>query len=168
MAAGLSTTTGSYRAWLSVGSTGPADFFVQATIPYFLPDGVTQIAADFTDLVDGNLENPIDQTEDGTALTGPPPGFEDTLVWTGTDGNGKVSANTCENWFTADDAFRGTAGNASCAGNAAWTRGHHIGTQGLGCIDTQNELFCSRQLRYYCVQQGVPTIGVNIQSFTLE
>ncbi len=85
--------TGSFRAWLSDSSNSPAADFTRRTTPYTLPSG-TQIADDWTDLVDGTLDAPINETADGTIVAS-------SWAWTGTEPDGTPSAHNCNNWTNA-------------------------------------------------------------------
>ncbi len=106
--------TGSFRAWLSDSSNSPAADFTRRTTPYTLPSG-TQIADDWTDLVDGTLDAPINETVDGTIVGGFP-------AWTGTEPDGTPSANNCNNWTTSNSAWSGDNGYTLSV-DSGWTTG---------------------------------------------
>src|SRR4051812_50129369 len=69
---------GTYKAWLSDNTASPSTRFTHATQPYVLPNGV-QVAADWADLTDSRLDNPIVINPFGQTLL---PGQEQS-VWTG-------------------------------------------------------------------------------------
>lgn len=97
VAAGLDRGN-AYKAWLSgVTSSGvvsPATRFQQASVPYVLVDG-TPVAADWSDLVDGTLLNPIERDQFGNLTAGNAKGGD---VWTGTQADGQASAYRCNEW----------------------------------------------------------------------
>jgi cysteine-rich repeat protein len=103
---------GTYMAWVSTDAPNgtPATRFTQSTQAYVRTDGVT-VANDWSDLVDGSLDNPINVTETGEA----PPlgnvtcGQNDPTAWTGTSADGTLQGNyTCNNWTdTAGSALWG-------------------------------------------------------------
>jgi hypothetical protein len=125
---------GTYRAWLSDASTSPATNFTQSPNPYRLVNGV-QVAANWLDLVDGNLSAPINVTENGGTVSEP--------VWTNTRPNG-IPANvttptsSCNGWTTSSGSFPGHGGQ-SPAPSGSWT---------------DSSLFnCAMPARLYCFQQ---------------
>ena len=112
-AAGL-PGAGSYLAWLSDSSASPSTrFTTQATVPYRRVDG-TQVADNWTDLTDGNLDAEISVDEGG--------GIHDLdLVWTGTNFAGVPSfpLRVCTDWtISSFDELRrvGLAGQFSEVG----------------------------------------------------
>ena len=74
-AAGL---PGTYRAWLSTATESAGGRMTPSTLPYVLVNGV-RVAANFADLVDGTLENPISVTEKGVSVS------SFLIVWTATN-----------------------------------------------------------------------------------
>jgi hypothetical protein len=89
--------TGNYRAWLSSELTDARDRLTHNPGPYRLPSG-TLVALNWTDLVDGWLLHPINETESAIAVG---PGTPALGVWTATQSNGTVSAfpaGTCGDW----------------------------------------------------------------------
>ncbi len=133
---GLADTVGlpgTYLAWLSNGTTAeqPRDRFTQSTTPYVRTDGV-EVAADWTDLIDGEIDHPISIDELGNpAGTGSP-------AWTNTNSNGSRGSMHCGNWLS-------TSGNAAIGGpnrtTGEWSR-----------ILTQTRS-CGLQAKLYCVEQ---------------
>jgi cysteine-rich repeat protein len=93
---------GTYMAWISTDQRNgtPATRFTQSTEPYVRLDNVT-VAANWADLVDGTLDNPINVTELGGA---PPLGNhqcaqgQDPIAWTGTNADGTFTPGNCFNW----------------------------------------------------------------------
>ena len=65
----------SFLAWLSEGSASPSTRFTQATVPYKLVNGTT-VAPDWSGLVDGTLDAPINVTERGSVLPCQPGGVD--------------------------------------------------------------------------------------------
>lgn len=119
--------TGEFKAWVSSPAQSAAERLAHADLPYVLPDG-TQVADDWNDLVDGDLDAPIDRDEDGSQVTGD--------VWTGTRANGNTGAATCGGF--ADIGELGICGSSS-AKSADWS--------------DFIQPFCTSALRLYCVQQ---------------
>jgi Protein of unknown function (DUF1554) len=122
-AAGLS---GTFKAWLSAAGTGnsAAERLTPATVPYVRVDGA-QVAANFTDLVDGLLAAPISLDEFGAP-------FVLNTVWTGTRPDGSSAPDTCASW--TDDSFpsinQGEIGRPGATG-ATWTSGETRGCGGV-------------------------------------
>lgn len=131
---------GLYKAWLSVASESPTERFVHSPVPYRQVDGV-EVASDWTDLVDGNIEAGIFVSE----LNGPPgKGVHSCLpmeivpVWTGTGESGMMIPGDyfCDNWNSlSGQGFSGRAGST----DSQWTQ---------FCTAT-----CQDQAALYCVEQ---------------
>lgn len=129
-AAGL---LGIFRAWVSVSSTNnPATTFMQSNVPYKLLNGDI-VAADWHDLTDGELNNPIDRDETGGR-------WVDDSVWTNTqtDGTYESPDGDCVGWTSTGDGMAGFTG-ASLNPFDRWTTG--------------TELWCSDAARLYCFEQ---------------
>jgi hypothetical protein len=109
--AGLS---GTYKAWLSDDTGSPSTRFVQATVPYQLPNG-TPIADNWDDLKDGTLAAPINIMENGNPI--PNAGS----VWTNTNTDGTVQDfRDCNDWMSGTSAHSGNFGLANRT-NSEWT-----------------------------------------------
>jgi hypothetical protein len=117
---------GGWAAWLSDDDTDAEGSIVDAK--YVLRNG-TVIANNMTELLDGNLDNPIQVDEDGNTATG------DIEVWTGTNANGTNSGVNCNNWNSNSDQDTGQSGLAN-AKDEAWTN-----NQAEDC-DVSNRLYC--------------------------
>lgn len=136
MSAGLQ---GTYRAWLSTNNESPEQRFIHSSVPYLLVDD-TLIAADWDDLVDGELAHPIVLSELGTV---PAPGTHPCtpvgvrVVWTGTTAQGTLLPDTtCTDWTGQGQANWGRIDDI----NASWT---------AYCI-----LPCAgAEAAFYCVEQ---------------
>jgi len=105
MEAGLANA-GSFLAWLSADDKSPSSRMVHHDVPYLLLDGKTIIAASWTDLTDGALDNPITIDELGMVAS-------DTSVWTGTSAAGEAASPSCKGWTSpkkGDPGLRGTLG----------------------------------------------------------
>lgn len=128
---------GTYMAWLSADTAeSPETRMNKSQGPYVLVDG-TAVADNWSDLVDGTLDNPIYYDELGNY-------HYNQYVWTGTYPSGKGLPNTltCNGWTTTEaqnDQFVGTTGNNSFK-NWAWTRTSVTG-------------WCWVSLRLYCIEQ---------------
>ena len=135
-AAGLS---GQYKAWLSDGTSSPATTFTHSTGPYVRTDG-TQIAANWADLIDGELDVPLDRDEHQNV---PPnnPG-----PWTGTNSDGTSEAPNCAGWTDASgEAEDRDGGNHGCTSTNAF--------QWTSC----GEDWCESLRPLYCFEQPTQT-----------
>jgi hypothetical protein len=126
-AAGLS---GTFMAWVSDSTTSPDARFTQAAVSYVLLDG-TQVANDYADLTNNNIDNPIDVDEFQTAVAA-------SSVWTGTGTDGTAGADHCVDWTSSGSGESAVAGSTG-ATNGGWTDG---GT-----------LTCENTFRIYCFEQ---------------
>jgi hypothetical protein len=136
------TQGGTYKAWLS-GSTdasSPAQRFTNTanTGPYVrVDDAATVIAADWADLTDGTLQNPINVTETG--------GVRFDFIWTNTQPDGTAGGTFpnahCQEWTTSANLPNiGNVGQ-NIVVNSLWTEAGSL-------------LSCNSTLRLYCVEQG--------------
>jgi hypothetical protein len=124
-----------FKAWLSDSTTDARDRLYHAVVPYRLVDG-TQIAADWNDLIDGSLDNPIDVNETHNITPAPPE------VWTATYPDGTYSEwnfePPCADWTTAHIDSGAAAGRADMTDDG-WT---HLGVAS-----------CSFPQHLYCFEQ---------------
>ncbi len=142
-AAGL---TGTFKAWLSSGTTSAADRLAHSTHPYTLVDG-TRIADDWADLIDGVLRHPINVDETGTPLTAPADPMSQGKVWTDTVSNGQPYTDIfqdqfpghyhCDDWTDLDGI--GVVGDPRFATDL-WS----YGGLALSCASTA-ALYCFEQ-----------------------
>lgn len=111
--AGGAGLSGSYTAWLSNGTAdeprdrGLSDCAAAGinSASWFLPDGITSVADNWTDLIDGTIANPIDQNEIG--------GGQPTIfAWTATDQSGIATTENCSNWTNTSCSHRSSANQA--------------------------------------------------------
>lgn len=121
---------GTFKAWLSDGTTSAASRLNQFASYYVLVNGV-RVANNWADLTDGNLMARINITESGATVAG--------SVWTNTTRTGAIN-NTrhCTNWTvgtSAQPGSEGTTGNA----DYSWTD------------ETYNN--CNFSRRLYCFEQ---------------
>jgi len=100
-AAGLS---GTYMAWMSDSTTSAAERLTHSLAPYVRADGV-QIAANWDDLVDGEIDAPIVLDENGAEV-----GTINT-AWTGTHESGASAEPFCQDWTSADPGTFGVTGD---------------------------------------------------------
>ena len=131
---------GSFRAWISSSTTSPASdgSFTKGTGPYELING-TQIAADWNDLIDGDLSNSITLTEQSG-------GGELGFVWTSTNGNGTAVSGTadaffCSDWTSNNSAFGGLVGDSSGDTDNEWSLSFGQPDQ----CDLTRRLYCFEQ-----------------------
>lgn len=120
---------GTFRAWLSTPSVSAAERLQASTIPYRRTDGVL-VAADWNDLIDGELAAPIHRDEYGEPISGD--------VWTGTTPDGALAEVGCAGFVSASDADTGLCGNSNLD-NTRWT--------------ANLEPACTTRLRLYCFEQ---------------
>lgn len=131
-AAGL---TGTFKAWISEGTSGgslrPSSTFTNPNVPYKLVDG-TVVADNWTDLVDGTLDNAISLNESGGGVGG--------SVWTNTTTAGNQQGmNGCSTyWNEGNWGPQGRVGNPSSA-TSTWTSSSNLG--------------CEMVARLYCFEQ---------------
>jgi cysteine-rich repeat protein len=102
-----------YRAWLSDSTTNARDRFKRGRGRLMLANGLI-LAASWSALLVGQLENPIEVTEKSETYHGG--------VWTGTrpDGTAVPGAEHCEDWATEMALKTGHYGNSD-ANTAEWT-----------------------------------------------
>ena len=139
LCAGLAATQFNTRrkfgAWLSVAATPAVMRIGVSPFPYMTPTA-TLIAANTVDLLDGSLEIPILETEDGVAQLTSQGCDGISGVWTGTTPAGTPDLDNCSDWSTTEG--QGLTGNFAFA-DTAWTQ---------AC-----NLPCSTALHVYCVEQ---------------
>jgi len=139
-AAGL---RGTFKAWLSDGTTSAASRFTHRELPYALVDD-TIVAYGWDDLTDGSLLHPINLDENGNLV-------EET-VWTNTTESGGIwgPVNHCINWTSEAPGEFGGIGTG-VATDEKWTVYIYTfdGTldEGWPCWDTDNPqgLYCFEQ-----------------------
>jgi len=129
---------GNFVAWLSTGDslTRARDRIENAPAPYRLVDG-TRVALQWSDLVDGTLENPINLDESGNLVE------VANGVWTGTagDGTGVSGGNNavrCGQWTSNSSGNSGRVGT-STATASQWT-------------NSGSNVTCDQPRRLYCVE----------------
>jgi hypothetical protein len=124
---------GSWKAWVSDGTTSPSMRFTQAPVGYRLLDG-TLLAANWTSLVGGALLHGIDVTEQHATVG-------DSQVWTGTLSTGvAIGTNVC-------NGFTSSANGAAQAVVGDTTR------TDIGWSNATSQACDSNTLRIYCVEQ---------------
>ena len=124
---------GTYKAWLSAGSLSAAARFRHSGQPYRLVTG-TQIADDWTDLTNGDIDHPINITEDGQMVGADP-------VWTNTTPSGTTTSvvDDCDNWNSGSHVFIASVGQTDRA-DTEWTNDPTPAT-----CDQLNRLYCFQQ-----------------------
>jgi hypothetical protein len=139
-AASAASLPGTYRAWLSGdGDNEVRDRFetVGTSLPFYLTDGTTKVADDWSDLTDGSLEAPINKDENGA-------GVSSSYVWTNTDSDGSAvyttASNNCSLFTSSSGAYGGYAGYTAYP-NINWTQYNHTSCSSSGfrlyCFQTQ-------------------------------
>jgi hypothetical protein len=126
---------GTWKAWLSDGSSSASQRLNHFANPYILLDG-TVVVDNWTDLTDGTLDRNINMTEfkniDSNFST----------VWTGTDPQGNSTGKHCVNWTISWGwpYFGGVgSGNSTLS---YWTQG------------ASDQSYCSSSyLSLYCFEQ---------------
>lgn len=98
---------GDFKAWLSDSKTSAATRLSHATVPYVLVDG-TLLAKDWTQLISGDIEAPINLTELGKdpTVVAHPAGCAHSIVWTNTKEDGSIAApnRSCSDWTDGTSA----------------------------------------------------------------
>ncbi len=128
-----------FKAW--VASTSVNNYaatsrtFNRSSLPYQLVGGA-QIASNFSDLVDGSIDAPINRHADGSLSTGIP-----TEVWTGVTADGvfRTLDNTCSNWQSSSIGVFGFRGDSIESDNEKWT--------------DSRRLRCDGRVQLYCFEQ---------------
>ncbi|MEZ4448055.1 MAG: DUF4215 domain-containing protein [Nannocystaceae bacterium] len=122
-----------YRAWLSDGDESPSTIFKQSPGRYVLVTGEV-VAQSWDDLIDGELDHPIDRTANGVLKSNVP-------VWTGTfaDGTAAPGDSHCNKWTDSMGEYNARRGS-SAEMIAPWT---DIGTT-TSCTGTAY-LYCFQQ-----------------------
>jgi hypothetical protein len=118
---------GKFKAWLSTTATSAADRLAHHADAYTKPSGEV-VAKSWSDLVDGSIDAPIDEDENGKKVTG--------KVWTGSTGAGEKGPKQCDEW--------GPSGHFGRAGS--------IGQKDARWTSSTDEP-CRCTLRLYCVAQ---------------
>ncbi len=120
-----------FKAWLSDFSTSPADrFHKEFTGVYSLVDGAMVAKHGWLDLVDGELEHPIDRDENMAVVSG--------FVWSNTRADGLIRSqfDHCDNWTSAFAELGGAGRSDSPQGD--WTN--------------YKWLDCNYEARLYCFE----------------
>ncbi len=131
-----------FKAWVT--STSVNDYsagvrvFSRSSLPYQLVGGV-QIASNFSGLVDGSIDAPINRHADGSQLIVGPSSLNE--VWTGVaaDGDFRTLDNTCRNWQSSSIDRFGFRGDSRESDNEKWT--------------DSRRLRCDGRVRLYCFEQ---------------
>ena len=130
---------GTWKAWLSDSNFHTKDRLTHSTNPYKRLDNI-QIADNWTDLVDGTLDNSISKDEYGSSI----PPTEQTDVWTGSTIYGTIETanpgydNTCVNWDTSSSGTYGRIGDDSLS-DSHWT------VNGFTSCNTMRRFYCFEQ-----------------------
>lgn len=127
---------GTWKAWLSDGTTSAASRLTYNSGPYKLLNGVV-VANDWADLTDGTLQNGINITELNTT-----PNYR-SCVWTSTDINGNFIPNTA-NINACSDYTKANTDYSMCGMNGMtdynWTK-----WDGKDRCDQLHPLYCFEQ-----------------------
>jgi len=127
---------GTYKAWLSDSTTSAADRLTHAEVPYITPAGEV-VAANWDDLTDGSLLNPIIDTENGEWL-----GYG--AAYTNTTISGEIlygdPAASCYDWTSTSENAIARYGYVRSV-DSVWTSFQQTTCDNL------------TDLHLYCVQQ---------------
>lgn len=124
---------GTWRAWLGDGKVGPKDHLAHSAVPYMVVGG-PQIAANWDDLVDGKLTEPIDHDENGATLDMNAP----LGVKTGAGPDGTTLPMHCLGWTSESGTDYSATGKATDIGTTWSQEGGHP---------------CAALDRLYCFEQ---------------
>ena len=129
--------SGTFKAWVSSATGDARDRFTQSTDPYKLVTGTT-IANDWSDLIDGTLQAPINRDEFGALQAG-------KLPWTGTDQTGILKVYpprtvACQTLWSSSGTSpnNGWFGDSNSA-TSSWTDNSYNDCNGA------NPLYCFEQ-----------------------
>ena len=127
--------TGTYKAWLTDGTTSAESRLTHSTAPYELVGGAV-VANSWADLTSGTLRDYLDADETGETHN------EDTYVWTNTAGNGASIGPTfgghCSNWTSSSSSPVGAGGEVGFLDDE-WTE------DGADECDAKNHIYCFEQ-----------------------
>ena len=132
VAASNANLTGTWIPWISAKNATTTIHAINALTPakYETLNGVV-VADSLRDLVDGDIQNPINVTEFGDSI------FSTMRVLTGTNARGKATGFDCNSWTNGTFAESGTRGSTINT-NSSWT---DFGPSG-----------CQLQRRLYCFE----------------
>jgi hypothetical protein len=132
MAAEAAGLPGTFLAWISAPMLGVADRFTHSDVPYVRIDDV-QVAANWSDLTDGDLSMAIEIDEWGSLQNNSDCGN----VWTGTLRDGTPhNEDACTAWTMLEDSV--ILGRSDVS-NYMWSE---------GCLQD-----CTKQYHLYCFEQ---------------
>jgi hypothetical protein len=134
--AGAAALPGTFKAWLSTTTISAASRLTHSTHPYRLVDG-TLVAGNWTDLTDGSLSVPIDQTESGAVVSS-------RFIWTNTDVDGSALGYDCGGWTSSSQSALGEVGGSGDA-TAFWTNRAPMYCDGSLFGPTPTALYCFQQ-----------------------
>jgi hypothetical protein len=127
--------SGTWKVWAGDATDGPSTRNTKKG-PYIRASDGVKIADDFDDLADGNLDNPVLKTANGTT---PPIG----QCWTNVAiGGGPGGSGSCSNWTSTASALSGTRNQ------------HNLSSGMAGVGGSQNcDPAVLAPARLYCVEQ---------------
>jgi len=123
-----------FVAWVSTSMVDARDRIGSSSVPYRLTDGLTKVANNTQDLLDGALAAPIQRDEKNNPVVS-------SIVWTGTLKDGTVAPMNCVDWTTVLNQT-GLVGDATMK-NAEWTNSP---------IDP-GLMKCSNNRHIYCIEK---------------
>ena len=135
-AAGL---PGTYYAWLSGPATdnnAPSDRFFQSGVDYVMPNSptFTVVANSWSDLTNGDIDNNIQYTADGTVYSG------NDNVWTNVNDDGTADGTShCQDWTS------GSSGESGRRGDADNTDGNWTDNGSSNCNSSNRHIYCFQQ-----------------------
>jgi hypothetical protein len=128
--AGLANAS-TFKALLSTTTVAAASRFTLTSGAYVRPDGIK--IADATAIAAGNaLDSGIWQNADGTYVA-----VNDVNVWTGSTTPNVVGTNTCNDWASNSNSFKGAVGESSVTNTTWWKSSFN----GDGCV-SQHSVYC--------------------------
>jgi hypothetical protein len=131
---------GTFKAWLATPQGSPSTRFTKSTTPYFLIDGTTKVANDWTDLTKGTLQHAIDKTAQKITMTSTD-ATRRVMTNVAADGTTASPSADCTDWTTKDTSVPVIGDPSASTGD--WT---HMATP----LSTWN---CTVQYRLYCFEQ---------------
>jgi cysteine-rich repeat protein len=112
-----------FRAWLSDEVEDAATRLSKSVLPFVTVTAMNQyeqVAGDWLDLTDGDLDGPIHVTELGAVLPNLALCNSNLRVWTGTAPDGGATPDNCNGWLSSSPAQQANVGSAR-ATTAEWT-----------------------------------------------
>lgn len=154
--AAIAGLVGHYQAWLCDGVTGPEQRSSHAGVPYVRTDG-PRIAANWTDLTDGSIDNFLNRDEFGNLVRAP------YLPWTNVTSEGKCDTGVyvspgsgpCPIGSSCKKNCADDGGTRGWTSSSPWAQGSKgdVNTTKSWWTDGVSGLCSGPPERIYCIEQ---------------